>query len=100
MYRTFLQLDANDDIKATLESERMPGPTTDPEVLPPDFIEVTSTAFPSGITNWSDVTGHNYDRTNGKITAPPAPPATVRDTLRGKPSDTWTNEDIANWLKG
>ncbi len=91
MDRTFLQLDTNDDIKAVLHSERMPGPTKDPEVLPPDFIEVTSTVFPSGITNWNDVSGHHYDRPTGDITAPTKPPPTRQQELKEK--ITWTQAE-------
>ena len=91
MDRTFLRLDTNDNIDNVLHSNRVPGPITDPEVLLPNFIEVTDTTVPSGVVNWDDVAGHHYERSNGDITAPPPSPPTRLDELKGKP--TWTQAE-------
>ena len=39
MHRKFVELDADGNVKATLESERCPGP--DPDVVPDGILEVT-----------------------------------------------------------
>ena len=95
MDRTFLRLDSNDDIDNVLHSTRVPGPTTDPEVLLPNFIEVTGIEFPPGIMNWGDVSGHHYDRSTGDITAPPLLPKTRRQELKEKLPWTQAERDEA-----
>jgi hypothetical protein len=39
MHRQFVELDSDGNVKATLESERCPGP--DPDVVPEGILEVT-----------------------------------------------------------
>ena len=98
MSRIFLQFESISDktIKAKLESNSVPGVGPG---LPADFIEVTSTSFPSGITSWDQVVGYAYNEGDGSFTAPPAPAPTKRDQLKAKPKATWTTEDIAEALQ-
>jgi len=91
MDRIFLRLDSNDNIDNVLYSNRVPGPLTDPEVLLPNFIEVTSTPLPAGILSWDELGGHNYNRANGNITAPLPDPPTRQQQLKAKP--TWTQAE-------
>ena len=46
-------------------------------------------------------TGGTYNATTKKVASiPPGPPPSKRELLAAKPSDEWTLEDLADWMKG
>ena len=95
--RIFLQLAANGDIEATLRSNVAPG--DDPDKIPANMEEVTNEPLPPGVSDWLSIRG-NWNRVTKTHT--PLSPLSVspKVALRAKSSDTWTIEDIADWLKG